>query len=462
MLERTALTSAKEHTTQYPQARYPFTPAQHAEALHPVKAKGQVFVGRKLPPTGKWTPDPYSYFPWELDMVLYDIPGEPDIYLTMNRFTGRRKALQQHVCELSTIFTDIDYYDVPELAGRTPGAVFELVLERLRCAGIPDPSLAICSGQGLYAGWLHYPVGWKELPRWQECQYRIWQILKSLGADPRARDVARVLRLVGTINSKNSGPVYALRDAGPRLPFEELATSILRADLVKDEEQPGADLYDLRAQRATRREYKAPRRRTERSLWLARWVDLQTLRRLRYGAEQMGDFRDRLLFVAGVALSWITDPPEPEFFERELRGLAEEWAGWDEGRSRAKLQAVLERVRMVAGGQTVTWQGVEVDPRYRFRTEIIVQWLDITLAEQREMFNLIGADEKRRRNTESKREKRRAAGAQPRAQYDQARKDSHQNDCATAHRLRKEHDLSTSEIAQIMGKSARTVRRLLK
>jgi hypothetical protein len=117
---------------------------------------------------------------------------------------------------------------------------------------------------------------------------------------------------------------------------------------------------------------------------------------------------------------------------------------------------------MAACGQTVTWQGVDLDPRYRFRTDVIVQWLEITPAEQREMFNLIGADEKRRRNTDSRREKRRVAGAQPRAEYDQARKDSHQNDCATAHRLRKEHDLSTSEIAQIMGKSARTVRRLLK
>jgi hypothetical protein len=441
---------------------FPRTPAQHAEVLHPVKAEGQVVVGRKrnLPPPKDW--EQQAYAPWELDMVLYGIAGEQDVYLTQNRFGGRRKVLQQYLRELASLYVDIDFYDVPSLAGRPPETVLEMALERLREAGIPEPSLALCSGQGLYLNWLHYPVGWKELLGWQDCQYKLWRILKPIGADPRARDAARVLRIVGTINSKNSGPVYALRDAGPRLPFEELAASILRADLVEDEEQPGADLYDLRAQRATRREYKAPKLRTERSLWLARWVDLQTLRRLRYGAEQMGDYRDRMLFVAGVALSWITDPPEPAFFERELLGLADDWGGWDEGRSRSKLQAVLERVRMVACGQTVTWQGVEIDPRYRFRTEVIVQWLQITTAEQREMFNLIGADEKRRRNTDSRREKRRAAGAQPRAQYDQARKDSHQNDCATAHRLRKEHDLSTSEIAQIMGMSTRTVRRLLK
>jgi hypothetical protein len=61
-----------------------------------------------------------------------------------------------------------------------------------------------------------------------------------------------VLRLVGTRNSKNGGLVYALRDAGPRRVFEELAASILSADLGEDERQSGADLYDLRVQRAVR------------------------------------------------------------------------------------------------------------------------------------------------------------------------------------------------------------------
>jgi hypothetical protein len=87
MLEGTALSSAKDHATQRHKPRYPFTPSQHAEALHPVKAKGQVFIARKLPPAGKWTTDPDPYHPWELDMVLYGIAGDRDIYATMNRFT---------------------------------------------------------------------------------------------------------------------------------------------------------------------------------------------------------------------------------------------------------------------------------------------------------------------------------------------------------------------------------------
>lgn len=441
---------------------FPHTPAQHAEVLHPLKAKGQVFIGRKLSPNGRWTQGKSPYHPWELDAVLYDIAGAPDIYLSQNRFEGARQVLQQHVRELAALYVDIDYYDLPELAGHAPEAVLELALDRLRSAGMLEPSLALCLGRGLYLIWLHSPVGWKELPRWQDCQYRIWRILKPLGADPRSRDAARVLRIVGTTNSKNNGLVYAVHYTGLRRGFEELAATILLADLDEDEELGGADLYDMRAQHAARREYKAPRYRTERSLWLARWADLQTLLHLRYGEEQMTDFRDRWLFLSGVAMSWITDPPEPEFFERELLGLAEQAGGWSNERSRAKLQAVFKRVRMVARGLKVTWQGVEVDPRYRFRTEVIVQWLEIEPREQCEMYNLIGAEEKRRRNTESRRQKRRAAGLRSRSHYDQTRSASLQEKRATVRRLQNEFNLTIAEIAQVMGVSARTVRRLSK
>ncbi len=125
---------------------YPFTPSQHAELLHPVKAKGQVFVGRKLPRNGKWDQD--SHQPWELDAVLHDLAGEQDVYLTQNRFIGTRRAIAQ-VKDLTALWADLDFYKVPKLAGRAPEAVFELARGLLESAGIPEPSLVLCSGRGL-------------------------------------------------------------------------------------------------------------------------------------------------------------------------------------------------------------------------------------------------------------------------------------------------------------------------
>lgn len=193
--------------THHHKRPYPFTPSQHAELLHPVKSKGQVV----LVCNSDWLGSE-AYQAYELDAVLHHIAGEQDVYLTMNRFTGRRR-ITQDILELSALWADIDYYNMPELKGCSPEAVFELAMERLREVRVPYPSLTMCSGQGLYLVWRHTPVGWKAHPSWQNCQRRLYDLLRDLGADSRARDAARVLRLVGTTNSKNGGLAYSIRDA---------------------------------------------------------------------------------------------------------------------------------------------------------------------------------------------------------------------------------------------------------
>lgn len=431
---------------------YPFTPSQHAELLHPLARHGGVVLARTLPEHPYWAEE--SWWPFEFDMVLHDLAGKQDRYLTQNRFTGRQRVIAQ-LKEITAMWVDLDFYAVPKLAGCTPEAVFELVLEHLESAGIPEPSLVLCSGQGLYVVWLLYkPVGRKHLPRWNDAQRRLCALLKPLGADPAAKDAARVLRIVGTTNSKNGSLVYSLREPQPRRPFEELADSILQGQ--DDEGEQTADLHDLTVQRVARREYKAPRRFTEATLWEARLTDLQTLRRLRYGQGQMEDFRDRWLFIAGNAMAWLTD--SPEVLQRELVALAEEAGGWGVARSKSKLGAIFERVHMAARGETVTFKGVEWDPRYHFHNETLMQWLEIAPEEERQMVTIIGQEEGRRRDREYRRKKRRADGVQPRAQYEQKRTAALLKNSVAARQLR-ECGLSAKEIASKMGVSERTVQR---
>ncbi|NMP22928.1 hypothetical protein [Sulfobacillus harzensis] len=83
--------------------------------------------------------------------------------------------------------------------------------------------------------------------------------------------------------------------------------------------------------------------------------------------------------------------------------MAKQAGGWNEREASARLQAIFKRAKAAAQGQTV-------DPRYAFRTETILEWLDITEDEQREMRTLIGPDEKRRRHRDAERERRRVTG----------------------------------------------------
>lgn len=131
---------------------------------------------------------------------------------------------------------------------------------------------------------------------------------------------------------------------------------------------------------------------------------MQTLRRLRWFGEPLPDFRDRWLFVAGVAMSWLA---VPTVLQRELQALAREVGGWTEGRTRSKLQAVFRTAREAAEGKRVEWEGRSLRPLYRFKNETIIDWLEITPEEQREMLTLISPAEKARRREE----KRRRAGA---------------------------------------------------
>ena len=42
------------------------------------------------------------------------------------------------------------------------------------------------------------------------------------------------------------------------------------------------------------------------------------------------------------------------------------------------MRLICNRAHMAARGERVTWEGVELDPRYRFRTETIIELLGIT------------------------------------------------------------------------------------
>lgn len=318
--------------------------------------------------------------------------GQPDVYLSTQRFRGRRRIAQ--LLSMGSLYADLDYYRVPELVGADPRRVLDLAVGALGAAAMPEPSLAISSGRGLYLLWLHSPVPRAALPRWATCQRVLWETLAPLGADRAALDAARVLRVVGTIHGDAGVMVEALTPAGESRGFEELAGRILPLGR--------AELHDIRVQRALRsarslqdRAQAPPEGFTAATLWEARLGDLQRLKELRWFGDPMPDFRDRWMFVAGVGMSWLA---MPAVLQRELFALAREVGGWTEGRTRSKLQAVFRTSREAVAGKRVEWAGVDWDPRYRLKNQTIIEWLEITPEEEREMRTIISDDERRRRD----------------------------------------------------------------
>ena len=131
-------------------------------------------------------------------------------------------------------------------------------------------------------------------------------------------------------------------------------------------------------------------------LWADRLADLDRLLELRWFGALPPGHRDIWMFLSACALSWMV----PAWaVRREVRTLAVRAIGgdWGERELESRMHAALHRAEAAGRGETVTWQGVQVDPRYRFRTSTILDWLDITLEEQRELRTLIGPEESARR-----------------------------------------------------------------
>ena len=418
-------------------------PEAHGRALHPEGRPGRFFIGRKFA-NGRWRQHSYSVD--VLEEVLRACSGQDDIYLSMQRFFGKRTIAD--LAELGAMYADVDYYKRPELEGFDPRGVLEEALDALHKSRKPSPSLAISSGRGLYLLWFHAPVPRAALPRWNACQEELRGALESLGADAAAVDAARVFRVVGTRHKAAGVLVEALTPAGEVWSFEDLCREVLPFTR--------GEVADIRVRRAEKQALKGvqpalwapPRDFTAASLWEARLSDLQLLRKLRGWSDPQPDFRDRWLFIAGVAMSWICSP---EVLDRELTRLAEQIGGWGEKRTKSKLSQIFKRVKAAAAEEKVSYAGAEFDPRYRFRSETIVRWLEVTPEEQRELKTIISDEERRRRDRERK------GSEMSRAEYEGRAQGRRQE----ATKLRAE-GLCISDIAGKLGVSTRHVKRMLK
>jgi hypothetical protein len=345
------------------------TAAQHGALLHAPSSPGHVALATRIPGED-WRERVVKVS--DLPEVLPFYAGVSNAYMSVQRFWGWRRIAR--LAELGTLAVDVDFHKIPALRDSHPLGILEDCRIALEAAGKPQPSLAIASGRGIYLLWFHEPVPRQALPRWNACQRELWKVLKPLGADRGALDAARVLRLVGSEHSAAGLVVEALTSAGEVWEFDTLADEVL--PLTR------AEVVDLRIRRAARdggrhrrsqRRPMAAQRFNVGTLWESRLSDLQALvNHVRWFGELPEGQRDCWMFLAANAMSWLAPP---ERMEREAHALARDVASWDDRETLSRLHAVFKRALMAQRGETIEWQGERIDPRYRFKTETIIEWL---------------------------------------------------------------------------------------
>jgi len=324
------------------------TPLEHFELLHTPDQYGTAVLWERQGLGKRWHKlapyDPY------IPTLLRAQVGTRDCFITVNEFRWWRQV--DNLKSLRALYVDID----------CPLTLDEID-DALHAAKLPWPSLIVWSGRGVHLYWLHVPMPAQVLPVWQRCQDVIVKALLFAGADPAAKDCARVMRVCGTINAKNGAVVLGhIYDPEP-WNWHSLCDEILGPRV----EPKAAQVRDL----ATARADRGQRLRTGSiyDWWHLVYRDLLAIADRHWFGGIPEGHRDQFLFLSSVALSWFA---HTDTLEAELTRRAQTWTPGLKAREvRAAIDSSLKRAQKAKAGEKVLWQGQERDPRYWYKRETL-------------------------------------------------------------------------------------------
>ena len=276
--------------------------------------------------------------------------------------------------------------------------------------------------------------------------------LVDFGADPKARDASRVLRLVATCNTKQPDPelrkVRVLwveeADGEPLLhDFERLAEAVLpftrkEAEAI-EADKPSGRVIQFKG--GSEPEQQARRFSFETLHW-DRVTDIRKLRERRERIAKGGRETFVFLMLNELAQSGQVNAHN---FQYDTVALARECDSFVDGSdwSRSTFSTLYRRVKEHVAGQYGRGQGL-----YKYQNQTLIEQLEITPDEERHMKTLISTTEKYRRRNE----KDRAARGYQSKRVERAKK------IVELHRT----GLSLRQIAVVVGCGLGTVSRELR
>jgi len=412
-------------------------PHGHLKVLHP-DAKGYITLQRKNPAEGEKRE--WNYSRAKIPEVISDWATE-DGFISMNTFFTP-KRLKSNLQEIRTHFVDIDC----QTKNKSAEATLATLKKDYFGKQIPTPNLVIFSGRGLNLIWRIEPLKGYQVGQWDELQKEILKPLRSLGADNGARDAARVFRIPGSINTKNGAQVYAMVLHEYIYTHEEIGSYFPKAQPKANPKKPKkaperpADGSEKRSAVKGRLTHF----HTPYSLSVARMHDIETLIRLRKG--DMEGCREYSLFLYRL---WCLEA-----------------TNGDRDRAIAKIREINKRFKKPLTdrevvGDTKSAEGYyDAEDPFLITHKTVIEWLGITKEEQRHLKTIITKAEKQRRDTEKKRQQRRAMGMREMDEYIQERQSQKEQRIEELRRLLVENPkMKQKEIADLMGVDRKTVSR---
>ena len=306
--------------------------------------------------------------------------NKKDIYYTPNTFNSPIRREREYLWQLHRFYIDIDHKTGTEPIDQfeVVGAVEQLVEEKK----IPQPTEYINSGRGIHIYWDINNCHIMLLDLWEKIENHLFNTIKELersikniSVDTRVKDPTRLLRLPGTINSKNNSKCYSmLKNESNKYNIFDLKKAYIKPKKQYKQNKgkiaylPTKNLYTLN---------------------MSRIEDFKRIVSLRNG-EVVG-YRNTLIMLYSYHYRLIN-----EVTVEELIKVTKEFnKSFKEPYKAKELISVCRSVN-----RTVKHFQEDNNKGYKFTNKYIINALDLEEHEQRKLLTIISTGEKYRRNNE--------------------------------------------------------------
>lgn len=349
---------------------------EHYDTLHS-NPQGTVLLWAKNQEKGRWSKLKPMHA--SVSALLAEQQGGTDRYISVSEFHSWRVVAQ--LKSLRACYADID--------GCTD---VEWILQCVQSAGLPTPTFIILSGRGVHLYWQIDAVPSQALGLWQQVQDKLISALIEQGVpvDPVARDCTRVLRLAGSINSKNGAVVHGRLLVDWTWDLHSLADEVLGARACKTkkidpdiavkglelDKKRDAQIRDFRAAQVRRGIAPGTAPKGAQRGGIYAWWQLVYQDLIKIG-DQLGGIprghRDTYLFLYAAALGWFATG---EAIEHEITLVAKKlMPELSAERVKKAVQPNLKRLQDALSGKKIEYKGVERDPRYWHKRETLYNLL---------------------------------------------------------------------------------------
>ena len=326
-----------------------------------------------------------QYYFNNVDEIEINLKGN-DVYVSQNSFNQKSRKLI-HLAEIKALYIDIDCYNK-----KISKEAVKYFLENDLYGEIPIPNFLIDSGRGLYYIILLENTSAKDLPKWQLVEKYLFDKLEHLGADAKCLDATRVLRVIGSKNSKTRSLVQIIDECDYKYTLDEIIENYV-PDVYIDTKKNVLKKHNktktigVRKKNSSSNNYYAIF--NTYTLYYNRMIDIQNLVKIRNG--ECKGYRETILFLYRY-FSSVYYKSEEEALNNtlELNNLFSE---------PLSLKEATEATASGSIGAT--------EMKYKYSNDKLIKLLDIKAEEQKELYTIISKEEKYRRNNKQRYNKKR-------------------------------------------------------